>query len=154
MLDHPQSSAMLTRMKAKNLGALALTVSLCSITANQLSAGAQWPQFRGPNCQGIAETDRPPVEFGPATNLLWKTPLPAGVSSPCVWSDRVFLTAINDGRLETLALNRGDGKLLWRQPAPADKLEAVHKTSSPASSTPATDGERACFLQIPQHHIP
>ena len=31
-----------------------------------------WPQFRGPNSAGVAEVARPPIEFGPGTNLLWK----------------------------------------------------------------------------------
>src|SRR5262245_13641671 len=53
-------------------------------------ASAVWPQFRGPNCAGVSDSDKPPVEFGPTTNLLWKTELPAGFSSPCVWEDRIF----------------------------------------------------------------
>ena len=59
----------------------------------------RWPQFRGPNSSGVAETDKPPVEFGPGTNLLWKAEVPAGLSSPCVWGDRIFLTAVEDGKL-------------------------------------------------------
>lgn len=37
-----------------------------------LAATPQWPQFRGPNGSGVAEDARPPVHFGPGTNLLWK----------------------------------------------------------------------------------
>jgi len=105
-------------------------------------AATGWPQFRGPNCSGVSESDKPPVEFGPATNLLWKTALPPGLSSPCIWEDRIFLTALETGKLHTLCLRRRDGKMLWRQVAPAEGMEEVNPTSSPASATPATDGKR------------
>jgi outer membrane protein assembly factor BamB len=101
---------------------------------------AAWPQFRGPNCSGVSEIDKPPVEFGSETNLLWKTELPSGLSSACVWQDRIFLTGLDDGRLQTLCVDRNDGKVLWRQNAPAERVEEVNPTSSPASATPATDG--------------
>jgi outer membrane protein assembly factor BamB len=112
------------------------------IACNFIHAASAWPQFRGTNCAGISDSDKPPVEFGPATNLLWKTALPAGMSSPCIWEDRIFLTGIADKKLRTLCVQRRDGKVLWRQFAPTEQLEEVNPDSSPASATPATDGER------------
>lgn len=100
---------------------------------------SRWPQFRGSNGQGVAE-GKPPVEFGPATNLLWQTALPAGHSSPCIWGDRIFLTALDGQKLETICLRRGTGKIMWRSPAPAEQIEKSHPTGSPAASTTATDG--------------
>src|SRR5436190_12814473 len=69
---------------------------------------ADWPQFRGPGGSAVSETAVPPVTFGPSTNVLWKTPLPTGYSSPVVAADRIFVTGDEAG-LETLALNRKDG---------------------------------------------
>ena len=70
----------------------------------EAAALARWPQFRGPNGSGVADGQMPPLHFAPATNQLWKTPLPSGVSSPCVWDDRIFLTGFSDGsRVATLA---------------------------------------------------
>src|SRR5262245_13505286 len=87
-----------------------------------LSAGTpSWPQFHGPNSSGVADADKPPIEFGPETNLLWKTEIPSGLSSPCVWGDRIFLTGLADEKLVTLAVNRSDGKILWRQAIAVDK---------------------------------
>jgi len=105
-------------------------------------AAAPWPQFRGPNCAGISHDGDPPVVFGPGTNLVWKTALPSGHSSPCVVAGRIFLTALEDGKLVTIGLDARTGKVLWKQPAPAEKIESVHKMGSPASATPASDGER------------
>jgi outer membrane protein assembly factor BamB len=106
---------------------------------------AHWPQFRGPNGQGVApEGMTLPVRFGPSAHVVWKTPLPPGHSSPCVWGDRIFLTAFDKAgpKLETLGLDRRTGQIFWRQTAPAAAIEKVHQISSPAVATPATDGER------------
>jgi outer membrane protein assembly factor BamB len=112
---------------------------------NSLQAAApNWPQFRGPNAAGVAEESRPPVEFGPDTNLLWKTEVPSGLSSPCVWGDHIFLTAAEEGKPVTLAVNRRDGKILWRQSVAGDAPREIHKKNHPATATPATDGKSVC----------
>jgi outer membrane protein assembly factor BamB len=109
------------------------------------NAGARasdWPQFRGPNASGRPATEAPlPAEVGPGTNVLWKTALPPGHSSPVVVGDRVYLTAVRQKRLVTLALDRQSGKLLWEREAPARALEKVHAIGSHAQSTPAADRE-------------
>jgi outer membrane protein assembly factor BamB len=110
---------------------------------HQLCAEARWPQFRGPNSSGVADNQKPPIQIGPGTNQLWKVEVPSGLSSPCVWGDRIFLTAFEDGKLQTRCYSRRDGKLLWNRVTPADQLEEFHSTEgSPAASTPATDGKR------------
>jgi outer membrane protein assembly factor BamB len=115
------------------------------LSAAALAAAApNWPQFRGPNSAGLAEDARPPIEFGPATNLLWKVEVPGGFSSPCVWGDRIFLTATEEGKLVTLAIGRRDGKILWQQAVAADKPREIHKKNNPAAATPATDGKSVC----------
>src|SRR5688572_5151221 len=107
------------------------------------AAESWWPQFRGQNSSGVSESARPPAEFAPGTNQLWKISAPPGMSSPCVWDDRIFLTAFDGGKLQTLCYQRRDGKLLWKQDAKTEALEEFHATEgSPAASTPATDGER------------
>ena len=108
------------------------------------AAVPQWPQFRGPNSSGIAEADKPPTEFGPETNLLWKTRVPPGVSSPCVWGDRIFLTAAEGEKLSALCVNRHDGTILWRQSVLSGKPRELHKKNNPAAATPATDGRSIC----------
>ena len=125
-------------------GLIAL-VAMSLFTAIGQGAGKPlaWPQFRGPHGSGIADGQKPPVEFGPAKNVKWKVPVPSGLSSPIVVGDKLVLTAFDGGKLYTIAYNRADGKEAWRAAAPAKQIEAYHKTEgSPAASTPATDGER------------
>jgi outer membrane protein assembly factor BamB len=100
---------------------------------------ADWPQFRGPNGTGIASSAAP-VEFGPQKNLLWRTALPPGASSPVLTEDRIFVTAYKGDKLLTIAFNRKDGEILWQREAPRPRREDFQKTHGPASCTPVTDG--------------
>lgn len=102
-----------------------------------------WPRFRGPNGSGIADGQRPPVEFGAEKNVKWKVPAPGGLSSPIVASDNIVLTAFDDGKLFTIAYNRENGNEAWRAEAPVQQIEKYHKSEgSPAASTSVTDGQR------------
>jgi outer membrane protein assembly factor BamB len=101
-----------------------------------------WNQFRGPNGQGAVQAEHIPVHFGPDANVVWKTAIPAGHSSPVVWNDRIFLSAsdpANEKELVTLAIDRGDGNILWRQSVQARTVVRFHPLNHPASSTPAAD---------------
>lgn len=106
------------------------------------AAVAEWNQFRGPNGSGLAPAGaRPPVRIGEQT-LAWKTPLPAGLSSPVVGGGRIFLTALEGERLLTIAIDEAAGDEIWRRAAPGTATERVHQTSSPAASTPLLVGGR------------
>jgi outer membrane protein assembly factor BamB len=128
---------------------LAITVSLAAAATQAPgqetpSGQAHWPQFRGPGGVGVAPDGmKLPTQFGPTEKVLWKTPLPAGHSSPCIWDDRIYVTAFDKPakKLETICLDRASGKVLWRRTAPAEKIQKVHQVNTPASSTPAADGE-------------
>jgi outer membrane protein assembly factor BamB len=102
-----------------------------------------WPQFRGSNSAGLGG-GKPPVHFGPGQNVLWKTAVGSGLSSPIVWGERVFLTEFDQTsqKLAALCIDRRTGKILWRRVVAAEEIEKVHELSSPAGATPATDGER------------
>lgn len=102
-----------------------------------------WPRFRGPNGSGVADQQKPPVDFGPDKNVKWKVPVPGGLSSPIVAGDLLVITAFENGKLYTIAYRRSDGAEAWRAEAPAKRLETYYKVDgSPATGTPATDGTR------------
>jgi outer membrane protein assembly factor BamB len=122
---------------------LILGILLLTIPSALDARAADWPQFRGPNCSGRAAPDaKLPADIGPASNVVWKTALPPGHSSPIVSGDRIFVTAVRDRKLLTIALDRRDGKVVWEAEAPSTMLEKVHKIGSHAQSSPAADGER------------
>jgi outer membrane protein assembly factor BamB len=57
----------------------------------------------------------------------------------------MFLTCIENGKLDCRAYDRATGKLLWTRPVAAEKIEGTHAFSNPAASTPAADAERVIF---------
>ncbi|HBY60823.1 MAG TPA: hypothetical protein DEH78_13455 [Solibacterales bacterium] len=72
-----------------------LLLYLC-ITAAGVCAepdGNHWPQFRGPQGSGVgSDKISLPSQFGPRQALLWKTDLPKGHGSPCVWGDLLIVS--------------------------------------------------------------
>jgi outer membrane protein assembly factor BamB len=119
------------------------STALVALLLTGFAASASWPQFRGPNASGVA-SGKPPIAFGAESNVIWKTAVPSGLSSPCVAAGKVFVTAYEDGKLLALAFDQRTGKELWRREAPAGnlRLEDIHKVSSPAVATPVSNGER------------
>lgn len=102
---------------------------------------ADWPQFRGPNASGVSEEANLPIEFGPNRNVLWKTSVPPGNSSPAVAGGRIFLTAHEGEKLFTIALDRATGRILWRREAPRPRKQVIERPANgPASASPVSDG--------------
>ena len=129
---------------------LAAVLFTCSRAAVSLSGAEvptpQWPQFRGPGGNVIAESQSIPLAFGRDKNLRWKTALPSGNSSPCIWGDRIFLTGHAGTILKMICLRRADGTILWERERTIPKLATYeHVAGDPANSTPATDGQRVVF---------
>jgi outer membrane protein assembly factor BamB len=104
-----------------------------------------WSRFRGPNGTGVAETTNLPTTVGPTTNVVWKTALPPGHSSPVLTESRIFLTAHTADKtnyqLLVIALDRATGKELWRREVPRTKTGRIENVNGPASPSPVTDGE-------------
>ena len=132
-------------MQRRSSIALLVTLLWSSLTgaAQTVDKSAGWPQFRGPMSSGIG-TGKPPVEFGPGDKVRWKVDVAAGLSSPIIWSGRVFLTEFDPAskRLATVCIDQDTGRILWRRTVLPQTIEKVHEISSPAGSTPVTDGER------------
>jgi outer membrane protein assembly factor BamB len=129
--------------RASCITLLALVVLSNFAVAAQQGGKAWWPQFRGPNSSGLG-AGKPPVHFGPNQNVRWKIPIRPGLSSPIISDRRIFLTEFDraNRRLTTLCIDRRSGEILWRRTVNPERIEKVHQISSPAGSTPVTDGER------------
>jgi outer membrane protein assembly factor BamB len=130
---------------------------------------ADWPQFRGPTGQGLAESAKPPTEWDRSKNVAWRTELPGlGWSSPVIVGGKVYLTtAVGDpggkkGKkddkkkddkkaadpkvdvsLRALCLDAATGKVLWNVEVfkpDAAAVTARHNKNSLASPTPVVEG--------------
>jgi outer membrane protein assembly factor BamB len=101
---------------------------------------ADWTQFRGPNGAGVSPSKGLPERFDAEKNMVWRTALPPGHSSPVFTADHIFITAFDRKALLTICLDRPSGKVLWRREAPREREEFFQQTNGPASPSPVTDG--------------
>ena len=125
-------------------GLLLLTL----FSSSNLALGSEWSRFRGPNGTGVAETGSLPLDFGPTRNVVWKTELPPGHSSPILTDGRIFLTAFEGEELFTYSLSRTTGEIQWRRPAPRSALTHVDDRNNPASPSPVAD-ESGVYVFFP-----
>lgn len=105
-------------------------------------AGAQdddWSRFRGPNGSGVVAVEGLPETLDPEGNVLWRTELPPGHSSPILSGDHVYLTTLDGDELATVAVDRSTGEVLWRQPAPRPRIEKLDGRNNAASPSPVAD---------------
>ncbi len=138
-------------VKVHSRSALVVAIAL-------LASGADWPQFRGPDGNGIG-SGAAPVTWSATENVAWKTALPGfGASSPIVVGQRVLLTGYSGygqdqdepGNMQnlkhhTFCLNLADGKVLWDRAEKAKQPEKEYRgflaLHGYASGTPVTDGK-------------
>jgi outer membrane protein assembly factor BamB len=116
-----------------------LGVVLSSLTA----AAADWPQWRGPNRDGVSkETGLLPEWPKDGPKLVWQLKdLGAGYGTPAIAGGRIYLV-VNKGLQDELviALNESDGKQVW-----STRIGKVGKPDQKppypsARSTPTVDG--------------
>lgn len=117
---------------------LALAILIAPLSAGQNPA-PDWTRFRGPNGSGVSAASRIPTEFGPDRNVVWRTELPTGHSSPILWGSRIYVTGARDKTLVTFAIDRETGQVLWERQAPAEARPPVDKRNHPASPSVAVD---------------
>lgn len=104
-----------------------------------------WPAFRGPHGNGVADGDNAPLHWGPGKNVRWKVLLPGpGNSSAIVSHGRVFVTcAENEGKKRNLyCFDRRTGEKIWIRTVELATVEPTHGTNPYCASTPVTDGSR------------
>src|SRR5262249_54025489 len=103
-----------------------LTSLACAITF-AFADGSDWPRFRGPNGNGVAEGPLPDID--PA-KPLWKTKIPGkGVSSPIVIGGKIYLQSASlDGKTRMLiCVNPAKGNIEWTKELGGEKAKAHAK---------------------------
>jgi outer membrane protein assembly factor BamB len=126
--------------------ALAPVLFLSSIRAED------WPEFRGPTGQGIAQDKRLPFEWSNTRNVVWKQLIPGtGWSSPVVVRGHIYLTTSvpvagnGDQSLRVLCLDSKQGKVQWNKEIFRQQgatAPGIHSKNSHASPTPLVYDQR------------
>lgn len=122
-----------------------LTVALSLLHA--VSTASDWPQFRGPNCSGLAHSgSRLPTAFSSTENVRWSQPVGDGIGGAVAAAGRIFVSGMTGPQQVSLfAFDAATGKPLWQRQWDTGPLPEVHQTNSHASSTPAADEHRVHF---------
>ncbi len=117
-----------------------LAVSLLLVLCLQAE---NWPQWRGPELNGVSKETNLPVKWGPDDNIAWKLPMPAfSGSTPAVWGNRIFLNvALNpdSGDIELWCVDRAKPAVLWTRPVSG--RNAKMRKQNLSSPSPVTDGK-------------
>jgi outer membrane protein assembly factor BamB len=146
-----------------------LLLLLLLLPVTLFAADDDWPQWRGPDNDGVARGSAP-LEWSDARNVAWRAQIPGrGHSSPVLWGDRIFITTAvptsdvppqaangtpqrsragggsgggQEHKFLVLCLDRNTGKILWERTAKtAAPHEGYHgRYGSFASNSPVTDG--------------
>ncbi|HEY2951923.1 MAG TPA: PQQ-binding-like beta-propeller repeat protein [Verrucomicrobiae bacterium] len=105
-----------------------------------------WPQFRGPNGDGHADTRGLPLNWSETNNVKWKTPIHGrSWSSPVIWGKQIWLTtATDDGKqLFAVCVDRDTGKIVQDLKVfEVEKQPDIRKYNTYASPTPVIEEGR------------
>ena len=123
------------------------TVSICStilvagVTTATLVAD-NWPQWRGPELNGVSRERGLATTWTQVENVAWKLPMPSrSGATPIVWNDTVFLNValqLSQGELELWSVDRNSGTVNWKRPVSGgNNMQRKQNMSSPS---PVTDG--------------
>jgi outer membrane protein assembly factor BamB len=119
-----------------------LMLTLCLIAG--IAGAADWPQFRGPNRDGISP-EAAVLKSWPASGpkVLWKAPLGEGYSQVVSTKGRLYTLAQQGEEQVALAFDGATGKRLWR--TRIDREYNDGQGDGPRS-TPTVDGELVYVL--------
>ena len=139
---------MLIAFTSVSLRRVVVMVAFVASCASAVRA-ENWPMWRGPNGDGVSQSKDAPLRWSEKDNVAWKTAIPGvGYSSPIVWDQSIFLTSADLDSKERLLFcaDRETGNIRWQRTVATAEIEQMHRMNSPASGTPATDGERVFVM--------
>jgi outer membrane protein assembly factor BamB len=102
---------------------------------------ADWPQWRGPQRNGISEEKDWNASWGAAgPKVLWKAAVGLGFASFTVADGRVYTTGNADNTDTVFCFDATTGKQIWKQSYPADLGDKYYEGGT--SGTPTVAGDR------------
>ena len=114
-------------------------MAACLVTLLPALAAANWPQWRGPDLNGVSGEKNLPAKWSATENVAWKLAMPdRSGSTPIVWGSRVFLNVAEGDDLSLWCVDRAKGTVLWKRALGGGNVKMrKHNMSSPS---PVTDG--------------
>jgi outer membrane protein assembly factor BamB len=108
-------------------------------------AADNWPQWRGPNLNGISGERNLPLRWTTEENIAWKLPMAAwSGSTPIIWGDRIFLNMAEGENLSLWCVDRNQPAVLWKRSLGGGNVKRQKQNMS--SPSPVTDGKAVWTL--------
>jgi outer membrane protein assembly factor BamB len=117
-----------------------LLLGILCICGASVAWGENWPQWRGPRLDATSAEKKLPHKWTVEENIAWKLPLAErSGATPIIWNGHIFLNVAEQGSLYLWAVDRRNGKVMWKRPlAGGDVRMRKQNMSSPS---PVTDGK-------------
>ena len=105
-----------------------------------LSAFADnWPQWRGPNLNGISDEKNLPLRWSTTENVAWKLAMPSKTgATPIIWGNSIFLNVADGDDLYLWRIDKGKGTPIWKKLIASGNYKINKQNMS--SPSPVTDG--------------
>ena len=94
-------------------------IGCCSSSCRPYLLAADWPQWRGPNRDGVTRDFVAPTTWPATLKETWKMTVGEGHSSPVTSEGRIYVLARQGEDEVVLCLEAATGKQLWRASYPA-----------------------------------
>jgi outer membrane protein assembly factor BamB len=94
---------------------ISVSLAIVLVQVALAQAGENWPQFRGPEGNGVSDARGLPLRWSEKENVKWKTAIHGrGWCSPVVWGNQVWMTTASDDghELSAICIDRETGKIL------------------------------------------
>lgn len=162
-------------MKQRFAICLGAALAIFASAMNDSQAADEWPQFRGPQANGHADSTKLPLTWSETENVSWKVPIRGtGHSSPVISGDQIWVTTAVEAKLteeeqkqrlsslknsrgleiagsislRAICVSRKTGKVLHDvELIKVDEPEPIHSLNSYASPTPILEaGQLYCHF--------
>src|SRR5262245_32006852 len=113
-------------------------MAVSGFVLSQQGAAPDWPQFRGPNRDGVASAFDAPASWPDSLLQRWKVDVGIGHASPVLAGNRIY-TFTRRGEREVLqAFDAATGKNIWQSgyDAPVSVAPAAKEHGAGPKSTP------------------
>ena len=118
-----------------------LIIALLAIAPVVSVSAGDWPTWRGPNGNGVADGADYPVEWT-ENDVKWKFHLEGiGASTPAVVGEQIFVTTTQGGTNHVICLGM-DGRQQWSKQLGRSIEGKQGKDGTGANPSPVCDGER------------
>src|SRR5262245_37285468 len=98
-----------------------------------------WPQWRGPNLNGVSGEKNLPFKWSTEENIVWKLALPClSGSTPIIWRNLIFLNVAEGDNLFLWCVDRRKGDVVWKKELGSGNVKMRKQNMS--SPSPVTDG--------------